>query len=76
MLFGLHALAGFAACLHLEGFAVNALALGRICFVSGDADGVQRTVVFAAAVMLALLNGTFNGGIGSLVFHVGFLFQS
>ncbi len=48
---------------------VNALTNGRVCLVSCDAHLVKSTVVFIAAVVFALLYGTFNGGIRGLVFH-------
>ena len=59
----------FAAGLLNEGFAVNALANGRVCFMGGNAYLIERAVIFVAAVILALLYGTFDGGIGRLVFH-------
>ena len=67
------AAAACAVFLLLEGFAVNALALGGIRFVGGDLYGIQRAVILCTAMMLTLLDGTFDGGVGSLVFHVKFL---
>ena len=43
-----------------EGLAVGALILSGIHLVGADKDFVQRTVVLVAAVMGALLDGTFD----------------
>lgn len=52
-----------------ERFAVNTLANCGVGFVSCDLYGVKCAVVFVLAVVFALLNRTFDGVIGSLVFH-------
>jgi len=62
-----------AACtvfLLLEGFTVHALAHGGICFVGRNLYRIQCAVVFRAAMVFTLLDSAFNGGVGSLVFHV------
>ena len=43
-----------------EGLAVGALVCGGIGLVSTNQDPIQGAVVCLLAVMLALLNGTFN----------------
>ena len=52
-----------------EGFAVDALADGRVRLMGSDAYGVKGAVVLIRAVILALLYRTFDAGVGSLVFH-------
>ena len=44
-----------------EGHAVGALVNSRVCLVGADQNAVQRAVVFAVAVVCALLDGTFDG---------------
>jgi uncharacterized MAPEG superfamily protein len=44
-----------------EGHAVGALIHGRICLMGADQNSVEGAVVFAVAVVCALLDGAFNG---------------
>ena len=46
--------------LDLERVAVGAVGLGGIGFVCADTDLVERAIVFAGAVVLALLDGAFD----------------
>ena len=60
-----------------EGLAVGALIVGRIHLVGAHQDLVQRTVVLVAAVMGALLDGTFNTLVSMTIhrktsFEIGF----
>ena len=61
-----------AVLLLAEGLAVGALVLGRIDLVGAHQDPVQRAVVFAVAVVSALLNGAFDALV-CLVVHTIFL---
>ena len=54
----------------LEGFAVGALIHSRIGFVGAHQNTVQRTVVFAVAVVSALLNSTFDALVGFAVHNI------
>ena len=44
----------------LEGQAIGTFTYSRIHFVSADLDGIQRTIICAAAMMFTLLYGTLN----------------
>ena len=56
-----------------EGFAVNTLANCGVRFMSCNLYGVKCAVVFVLAVVFALLYRTFDGMVGSLVFHLRYL---
>lgn len=49
--------------LHLEGVAVGAFGLGGVDLVRADLDLIQRAVVLGIAVILAFLDGAFDGGV-------------
>ena len=59
----------------LEGFAVGALIHSRIGLVGAHQNTVQRTVVFAVAVVSALLDSAFDALIG-IAIHGIFLLLS
>ncbi len=69
----LAAASAFAAVLLNEGFAVNALTHSRVCLVGCNTNLIKSAIVFVAAVVFALLYGTFDGGVRGLVFHFGYL---
>ncbi len=67
------AASAFAAVSLNERFTVNTLTHSRVRLVSCNADLVESAIVLIAAVVFALLNGTFDGGVRGLVFHFCYL---
>ena len=66
----LSALRGVCPACESEGFAVDALHFRRIGFVSRDPDSIERAIVFAVAMMSALMNGTFDAVVCTFLFHI------
>ena len=59
----------FSLCvlLLLKGRTVGASHLGGVLFVSDHTNAVQSAVVLILAMMLALLYGAFNAGVGGIL---------
>lgn len=60
----------------VEGLAVRTPVFRGIEFVGTHKDPIQRAVVFAVAMVCALLHGTFNTLIGMAIHTVSLLFSS
>ena len=66
-----------AGLFYLERFAVDAFCYSGVGFMGSYLDFVQGAVILGAAVMFALLNGTFDGMVNSaaIVLHGYFLLK-